>query len=310
MLDVAEAPLPPAPPPLARPPGGIGARPSDIGAGAVRFAKDYIGVDYHNDTHSHVDALCHVAFEGCLYNGHPAVNNEGDPAMPETRPSTERMWDTLLSDGMVIYGGLSKPTAAVRVTHAAGKWNTSQMWSSADSPMYMSSPVLAGGNTAVVVTSKERPLPAITLAEVLATSDVPGGVVNLLTGDAEELGTWLAEHADVDAIDLTGAPAGRAMEFEREAAGTVKRVVRPPRIRLASGWSNRVSSMRSCRCGSISAKPRRASTASGRFTGSAWAAYAAGTIRRQRASSVARCSSVSVIPHSRSQRQAFGEHAM
>ncbi|MGY2129981.1 aldehyde dehydrogenase family protein [Blastococcus sp. SYSU DS0617] len=89
-------------------------------------------------------------------------------------------------------------------------------------------PVLATGNTAVVVTSKERPLPAVTLAEVLATSDVPGGVVNLLTGDAEELGTWLAEHADVDAIDLTGAPENRAMEFEREAAGTIKRVVRPP----------------------------------------------------------------------------------
>jgi acyl-CoA reductase-like NAD-dependent aldehyde dehydrogenase len=88
-------------------------------------------------------------------------------------------------------------------------------------------PVLAGGNTAVVVTSKERPLPAVTLAEVLATSDVPGGVVNLLTGDSAELGPWLAEHADVDGIDLTGAPAGRAMEFEREAAGTVKRVVRP-----------------------------------------------------------------------------------
>ncbi len=89
-------------------------------------------------------------------------------------------------------------------------------------------PVLAGGSTAVVVTSKERPLPAVTLAEVLATSDVPGGVVNVLTGDAAELGPWLAEHADVDAIDLTGAPAGRAMEFEREAAGTVKRVVRTP----------------------------------------------------------------------------------
>jgi acyl-CoA reductase-like NAD-dependent aldehyde dehydrogenase len=88
-------------------------------------------------------------------------------------------------------------------------------------------PVLAGGNTAVVVTSKERPLPAVTLAEVLATSDVPGGVVNLLTGDAAELGTWLAEHADVDGIDLTGAPTDRAMEFERAAAGTVKRVIRP-----------------------------------------------------------------------------------
>jgi hypothetical protein len=57
---------------------------------------------------------------------------------------------------------------------------------------------------------------------------VPGGVVNLLTGDAAELGPWLAEHADVDAIDLTGAPRTRAMEFEREAAGSIKRVLRPP----------------------------------------------------------------------------------
>jgi acyl-CoA reductase-like NAD-dependent aldehyde dehydrogenase len=89
-------------------------------------------------------------------------------------------------------------------------------------------PVLAGGNTAVVVSSKDRPLPAVTLAEVLATSDVPAGVVNLLTGDAEELGPWLAEHDDVDAVDLTGAPAGRALELERLAAGSIKRVVRPP----------------------------------------------------------------------------------
>jgi acyl-CoA reductase-like NAD-dependent aldehyde dehydrogenase len=88
-------------------------------------------------------------------------------------------------------------------------------------------PVLAGGNTAVVVTSRERPLPAVTLGEVLATSDVPGGVVNLLTGDAAELGPWLAEHADVDAVDLTGA--GRlAAELERSAAGTIKRVLRAP----------------------------------------------------------------------------------
>jgi acyl-CoA reductase-like NAD-dependent aldehyde dehydrogenase len=88
-------------------------------------------------------------------------------------------------------------------------------------------PVLAGGNTAVVVTSKDRPLPAVTLGEVLATSDVPGGVVNLLTGDAVELGPWLAEHADVDGIDLTGA-GELAVELERSAAGTLKRVVRPP----------------------------------------------------------------------------------
>jgi acyl-CoA reductase-like NAD-dependent aldehyde dehydrogenase len=89
-------------------------------------------------------------------------------------------------------------------------------------------PVLAGGNTAVVVTSGRRPLPAVTLGEVLATSDVPGGVVNLLTGDAAELGPWLAEHADVDAIDLTGAPQSLAAELERSAASTIKRVLRAP----------------------------------------------------------------------------------
>jgi len=89
-------------------------------------------------------------------------------------------------------------------------------------------PVLAGGNTAVVVSSKNRPLPAVTLGEVLETSDVPAGVVNILTGDAAEIGPWLAEHADVDGIDLAGAPAGRAMEFEREAAGTIKRALRAP----------------------------------------------------------------------------------
>ena len=87
-------------------------------------------------------------------------------------------------------------------------------------------PVLAGGNTAVVVSSRQRPLPAVTLGEVLATSDVPGGVVNLLTGDAAEIGPWLAEHADVDGIDLAGAAGPLAMELERSAAGTVKRVLR------------------------------------------------------------------------------------
>ncbi|GHE10707.1 aldehyde dehydrogenase family protein [Klenkia taihuensis] len=88
-------------------------------------------------------------------------------------------------------------------------------------------PVLATGCTAVVVSSYQRPLPAITLSEVLATSDVPGGVANLLTGDAAEIGPWLAEHADVDGIDLTGAGTA-AMELERSAAGTLKRVLRAP----------------------------------------------------------------------------------
>ncbi len=88
-------------------------------------------------------------------------------------------------------------------------------------------PVLATGCTAVVVASAQRPLPAVALAEVLATSDVPGGVVNLLTGRVAELGPWLAAHADVDGLDLAGAPDDLAVDLERAAADTVKRVLSP-----------------------------------------------------------------------------------
>jgi acyl-CoA reductase-like NAD-dependent aldehyde dehydrogenase len=87
-------------------------------------------------------------------------------------------------------------------------------------------PVIATGNTAVVVTSQDRPLPAITLSEVLATSDVPGGVVNIVTGRTAELAPWLASHADVNALDLTGAPESMRAELEGAAAETVKRVLR------------------------------------------------------------------------------------
>ena len=91
-------------------------------------------------------------------------------------------------------------------------------------------PVLVTGNTAVVVSSERRPLPAITLSEVLATSDVPGGVVNILTGRTAELAPPLATHMDVNAIDLTGAIGAEGVEWgalEAEAAENVKRVVRP-----------------------------------------------------------------------------------
>jgi acyl-CoA reductase-like NAD-dependent aldehyde dehydrogenase len=87
-------------------------------------------------------------------------------------------------------------------------------------------PVIVSGNTAVVIASSERPLPAVTLTEVLATSDLPGGVVNLLTGDVPELAPWLASHQDVDALDLAGA-AELTADLERSAADTVKRVLRP-----------------------------------------------------------------------------------
>ena len=85
-------------------------------------------------------------------------------------------------------------------------------------------PVIATGNAAVVVASEDHPLPAVSLAEVLATSDLPGGVVNLLTGRTGELAPVLAGHMDVNAIDLTGVEPGGRAELERLASGNVKRL--------------------------------------------------------------------------------------
>jgi acyl-CoA reductase-like NAD-dependent aldehyde dehydrogenase len=86
-------------------------------------------------------------------------------------------------------------------------------------------PALVGANTVVAVASETRPLAAVELAEVLATSDVPGGAVNLLTGLRGELAPVLAAHMDVNALDVTGAD-GDVRELERAAAENVKRVVR------------------------------------------------------------------------------------
>ena len=88
-------------------------------------------------------------------------------------------------------------------------------------------PALVPGNTVVVLASEPAPLTAISLSEVLATSDVPAGVVNLLTGSAAEVVPWLAGHADVNALDLTGAGALDWVDLEIVAAETLKRVLRP-----------------------------------------------------------------------------------
>ncbi|GGV75078.1 MULTISPECIES: aldehyde dehydrogenase family protein [Streptomyces] len=88
-------------------------------------------------------------------------------------------------------------------------------------------PVIATGNTAVVVASEKAPLPALSLAEVLATSDVPGGVVNVLSGRTAEIAAPLAAHQDVNAIDLAGADEALAKELEIAAADNLKRVLRP-----------------------------------------------------------------------------------
>jgi acyl-CoA reductase-like NAD-dependent aldehyde dehydrogenase len=89
-------------------------------------------------------------------------------------------------------------------------------------------PVIVTGNTTVVVASYERPLPSITLSEVLATSDVPGGVVNILTGPTAEITPWLASHMDVNAIDLAGVDDPElARTLEAAGAENLKRVHRP-----------------------------------------------------------------------------------
>ncbi|RYE79877.1 MAG: aldehyde dehydrogenase family protein, partial [Myxococcales bacterium] len=89
-------------------------------------------------------------------------------------------------------------------------------------------PVIAVGNTCVVIASQAAPLVSITLAEAMAASDVPGGVVNILTGDQAEIAPWLASHMDVNGLDLTGVADGDlARDLEEAAAENLKRLRRP-----------------------------------------------------------------------------------
>jgi acyl-CoA reductase-like NAD-dependent aldehyde dehydrogenase len=91
-------------------------------------------------------------------------------------------------------------------------------------------PAIVSGNTVVAIASETAPLPAVTLGEVLATSDVPGGVVNLLTGRVRELVPWVAGHMDVNGIDVTGVPDDLRAEVEELAAENVKRLHRAPEV--------------------------------------------------------------------------------
>jgi len=90
-------------------------------------------------------------------------------------------------------------------------------------------PAVVGGNAVVVLASESRPLPAVTLGEVLATSDVPGGVINILTGLRRELVPIIASHMDVNAIDTWGVPRDMRASVEEAAIENVKRLARPPR---------------------------------------------------------------------------------
>ena len=88
-------------------------------------------------------------------------------------------------------------------------------------------PAVVSGNTVVVIASETAPLSAISLSEVLATSDVPGGVINILTGSPAEITPWLASHADVNALDLAGAEELDWVDLQVAAADTLKRVLPP-----------------------------------------------------------------------------------
>src|SRR5438552_12379292 len=86
-------------------------------------------------------------------------------------------------------------------------------------------PAIVGGNTVVAITSESKPLAAITLGEIFETSDVPGGVINLISGVKSELIPWLASHMDVNAIDITGVSDELSTNVQKTAAENVKRVV-------------------------------------------------------------------------------------
>jgi len=87
-------------------------------------------------------------------------------------------------------------------------------------------PVLAGGNSAVLIASENNPLPAITLSEALATSDVPGGVVNILTGKSAELAPWVGSHMEIDGVDVAGLTKKQEEELKLVGADNLKRIFR------------------------------------------------------------------------------------
>ncbi len=87
-------------------------------------------------------------------------------------------------------------------------------------------PVLAGGNSAILIASESFPLPAITLGEVIATSDVPGGVVNILTGKTSELLPWIGSHMEIDGVDVAGLNKKQEDEIKLVGADNLKRISR------------------------------------------------------------------------------------
>ena len=101
-------------------------------------------------------------------------------------------------------------------------------------------PALVTGNTVVAMSDESSPCAAMSFAEVIATSDVPGGVVNILTGSPAEIAPWMAGHQDVNTVDLGGADAELALACERDAAETLKRVIHPGQFSSTTGSVDRI----------------------------------------------------------------------
>jgi acyl-CoA reductase-like NAD-dependent aldehyde dehydrogenase len=166
-----------------------------------------------------------------------AIGGSWDTAFAEVDAAIDRwVWYAGWSDKIAQVRGGANPVAGPFVNYSLPEpTGVVAVLAPQDSPLLglvsVLAPAIVSGNTVVVLASERYPLPAITLAEVLATSDVPGGVVNLLTGRVAEVAPWLASHMDVNAIDLAGAlgePATGALadDLAVAAAENLKRVIR------------------------------------------------------------------------------------
>lgn len=157
----------------------------------------------------------------------------GDAAVAQVDASVDRLvWYAGWTDKVAIVDGSQNPVAGPYFSFTTPEPVGVVAAFAPETPCLLGlvsvlAPVVATGNTIVCVTSHAHPLPAVSLAEILATSDVPGGVVNLLTGDRDELAPRLASHRDVDALDLAGFAGTDTTAHEQAAADSMTRVRRP-----------------------------------------------------------------------------------
>lgn len=157
---------------------------------------------------------------------------DDDAAAAQVTASIDRLvWYAGWSDKITVVDGSQNPVAGPYFSFTTPEPTGVVAAFAPETPSLLGlvsviAPIMVTGNTVVCVTSFAHPLPAVSLAEILATSDVPGGVVNLLTGDREELAPRLASHRDLNALDLAGFEDADTTEHEQAAADSVTRVRR------------------------------------------------------------------------------------